>query len=452
MARNVGINSTFEQQRLVINSIAVDVEQLQNLNASGYATTAGVATYASSAGISSYAALSGISSYSNNSGLSAYAIYSASSGISSALTSTANINTTGIITAFKFIGDASGLYNIPGLINPWAITGSGINTTSSVGIGITNPSAKFQVSGTVKIQDSSNNERGWLRIGDTSGGYPTVTIGGINDNTSLNPGWVDAWHLKSRTALYAEGSVGLGTTTGLPGQIVSVDQTGKARYTSDIYINGISKVGIGTINPTSKLTVIGDTKIVGILTATFSGSGVNLSGVVTSLVAGSNIILSGSTGQVTISATGGGGGGGGESYWTSTGIGIHTLSNVGIGTTNPLEKLQIERYAVSTGVGTFSATVGVAFTFDSFPVSTKSFKSLEYLIHVENGLNIQTQKCVVMVGGTTAYSQEYSIIFNNTPVVSFGATISSGVCQLRITPASTISGLTTYRFARGGLL
>jgi len=451
MARNVGINSTFEQQRLVINSIAVDVEQLQNLNTSGYASTAGVATYASLAGVSSYSSLSGISSYSNNSGLSAYATYSASAGISSALSSNVNINTTGIITAFKFFGDASGLYNIPGLINPWAITGSGINTTSSVGIGITNPTAKLQVSGTVKIQDSSNSERGWLRIGDATGGYPTVTIGGINDNTSLNPGWVDAWHLKSRTALYAEGTVGLGTTTGLPGQIVSVDQTGKARYTSDVYISGISKVGIGTVNPTSKLTVIGDTRIVGILTATtFSGSGVNLSGVVTSLVAGSNIILSGSTGQVTISATGGGGGG--ESYWTSTAAGIHTLSNVGIGTTNPLEKLQIDRYAVSTGVGTFSATVGVAFTFDSFSVSSKAFKSLEYLIHVENGSNIQTQKCVVMVGGTTAYSQEYSIIFNNTPVVSFGATISSGVCQLRITPASTISGLTTYRFARGGLL
>jgi hypothetical protein len=35
------------------------------------------------------------------------------------------------------------------------------------------------------------------------------------------------------------------------------------------------------------------------------------------------------------------GGGGGESYWESTGAGINTSSNVGIGTTNPTVKLQV---------------------------------------------------------------------------------------------------------------
>ena len=35
------------------------------------------------------------------------------------------------------------------------------------------------------------------------------------------------------------------------------------------------------------------------------------------------------------------GSGGGESYWVSTAAGIHTLSNVGIGTTNPTTKLQV---------------------------------------------------------------------------------------------------------------
>jgi len=37
----------------------------------------------------------------------------------------------------------------------------------------------------------------------------------------------------------------------------------------------------------------------------------------------------------------GGGGGGGESYWESTGAGINTTSNVGVGTTNPQTKLQV---------------------------------------------------------------------------------------------------------------
>ena len=43
------------------------------------------------------------------------------------------------------------------------------------------------------------------------------------------------------------------------------------------------------------------------------------------------------SGGVTI----GGGGGGGESYWESTGAGINTSSNVGVGTTNPTVKLQV---------------------------------------------------------------------------------------------------------------
>ena len=70
---------------------------------------------------------------------------------------------------------------------------------------------------------------------------------------------------------------------------------------------------------------------------TTTGSGTNLTGIVTSIVAGSNITISGSTGQVTISAAGGGGGGGSSSQWVTTDVGIHTLSKVGIGTTNPIE-------------------------------------------------------------------------------------------------------------------
>ena len=85
---------------------------------------------------------------------------------------------------------------------------------------------------------------------------------------------------------------------------------------------------------------------VGVVTATsFSGSGIALTGIVTSIIAGTNITVSGSTGQVTINASGGGGG---SSQWVTTDVGIHTLSNVGIGTTNPTSKLTV--------VGVVSAT------------------------------------------------------------------------------------------------
>lgn len=47
------------------------------------------------------------------------------------------------------------------------------------------------------------------------------------------------------------------------------------------------------------------------------------------------------------------GGGGGESYWTSTNAGIHTLSKVGIGTTNPTANLQVQGdLIVSAGIDT----------------------------------------------------------------------------------------------------
>ena len=98
-AFNVGVNSTFEQQRQVINSIAVDVDQLKTnfdsvtsdglvviysetsgvATVSGYAASAGIATYATSAGVSTYATLAGISTYA---GLAGVATYSASAGVS----------------------------------------------------------------------------------------------------------------------------------------------------------------------------------------------------------------------------------------------------------------------------------------------------------------------------------------------------------------------------------
>jgi len=148
----------------------------------------------------------------------------------------------------------------------------------------------------------------------------------------------------------------------------------------------------------------------------------------------------------------GAGGGGGESYWVATGVGIHTLSNVGIATTNPVSKLQVERYGVSTGFGTFNSTVGVATDIDSFTIATTDFKTAEYTLHVGYGTYIQSQKVLVMQNGTTAYSQEYAIMYDPSIVVSVGATVSAGVCKLQATPEAGVTGLTTYRFVRTTLL
>lgn len=95
------------------------------------------------------------------------------------------------------------------------------------------------------------------------------------------------------------------------------------------------------------------------------GDGTNLApGIVTSIVAGTNVTVSGSTGQVTINAISGGGT---SSQWVTTAAGIHTLSNVGIGTTNPTSTLTVQGTLSVSGVSTFTIdpSVGVDFVNES---------------------------------------------------------------------------------------
>jgi hypothetical protein len=177
--------------------------------------------------------------------------------------------------------------------------------------------------------------------------------------------------------------------------------------TTSAGIHTLSNVGIGTTNPTENLTVFGDARVTGILTiGTASitldgssntitvGSGVTIDGftgiieatslvvggttltgaAVTSITAGTGISVDQSTGNVTISATGGGGGE--ESYWVETSAGIHTLSNVGIGTTNPESKLTIIGDAFISGVVTATSFIGNASSAtyaDSAGISTNVF-------------------------------------------------------------------------------
>lgn len=53
-----------------------------------------------------------------------------------------------------------------------------------------------------------------------------------------------------------------------------------------------------------------------------------------------------------------------------------------------------------------------------------------------------------MQNGTTAYSQEYAIMYQPDLLVAIGATISGGNFELSATPETGVSGVTTYRFTR----
>ena len=122
--------------------------------------------------------------------------------------------------------------------------------------------------------------------------------------------------------------------------------------------------------------------------------------------------------------------------------------SLGIGTTSPSTPLQVDRYGVKTGFGTFVATAGITTDIDSFVIATNNFKTAEYTVHIQSSSSIQAQKVLVMQNGTSAFSQEYGIMYEPTFMVSIGATISGGLCKLQFTPESGISGLMTYRFSR----
>ncbi len=142
-------------------------------------------------------------------------------------------------------------------------------------------------------------------------------------------------------------------------------------------------VGIGTTNATSKLTIGGDVRVSGVVTATnFYGDGSGLTGIVAT---GSGLVIKddGSTvgtagtidfgtglsvspisaGIVTVTASVGT-----SSQWTTVASGIYTGSNVGIGTTLPTSKLTVEGDARFSGVVTatrFESTSSGTPTIDS---------------------------------------------------------------------------------------
>ena len=184
------------------------------------------------------------------------------------------------------------------------------------------------LAGAVKI--NSNFSEIYNRFGD---GTNLTAIGGTWTSTSAG--------------IHTLKNVGIGTTNprftlevgavGASGTTLFVN--GDARVTgivtigpASITLNGISNI----INVGSGITINGSTGSISATSIVLGGSTLTGAGV-TSITAGSGISVNSSTGNVTITATGSGG----SSQFVTTSAGIHTLSKVGIGTTNPLVALDI---------------------------------------------------------------------------------------------------------------
>ena len=319
---------------------------------SGYATSSGIATYAPIAG---YSTSSGIATYATTAGISTTSGYATSSGIATYAT-TAGISTTAGYSTISGYSTSSGVSTTSGYATSSGIatyasisgysTSSGVSTTSgyatSSGIATYSTISGYSTSSGIATYATTSG----VSTSATSSGYATTagisTISqGLTGTPNINVGIITA----------VSAFVGSGVTINSGGIRVGV-----LTATSLVKSGGTSSQFLkadGSVDSNAYLTT--------------TGSGSALTGIVTSIVAGTNVTISGSTGQVTINASGGGGAGIGT-QWVTVSSGIYTGVNVGIGTTIVSSTLTVE------GTGRFSGVV-TASRFDSVTTGTPIIES-----------------------------------------------------------------------------
>ncbi len=317
-----------------------------------------------------------------------------------------NVNVSGSVTATSFIGDGSALTNLPigGSYSQWEVSASGIHTSSNVGIGSTIPTSKLEVVGDANVSGVITATAFYGDGSELTGIVSSKWDSGASGiHTSSNVG-IGTTNPTSRLQIVGDANVsGVITATAIYGDGSNlINLQGRTQWDSGASgIHTSSNVGIGTTNPTSKLQVVGDANISGVVTATsFVGDGSGLVGIVatnsgvevrnndsilgtaSTINFTSNIQASFLNGTATITNTK-------PSQFEVTSIGIHTLSNTGIGTTNPTSKLTVTGDALITGVITASSFSGNATSATTADYAT-SAGSASVATNLANAANITT--------------------------------------------------------------
>jgi hypothetical protein len=114
--------------------------------------------------------------------------------------------------------------------------------------------------------------------------------------------------------------------------------------------------------------------------------------------------------------------------------------NIGIGTTNPTEKLTvsgnvlINDTTLQGSIKTITSTTSPTGIHSG--LSTSVYRSVEYNIQATQGTNYHATKILALHDGSGVDSTEYATIYNNASVSAFTLDVSGGNIRLLATPAS----------------
>ena len=224
--------------------------------------------------------------------------------------------------------------------------------------------------------------------------------------------------------------------------VTNVDSVGiaTARIGLDVLSGGINAVGIVTADG---LDAIG-----------IQSGGVNITtGIITAINftgTGNTVTYDSSTKIVSVSVGGAGGGGTGGKF-VENATGIHTLSNVGIGTTTASDKLKVLGDVAFTGAlkvsplglsgsnGQFLKSVGTGVTWSSFPTArtvglqtaTANQTSFPFTYNVGfldvyiNGVKLTTNEFTA-TNGTSVVLTEGAFLGDQVQLISFNTTATGG--------------------------
>ncbi len=133
-------------------------------------------------------------------------------------------------------------------------------------------------------------------------------------------------------------------------------------------------------------------------------------------------------------------------------------SNTTVGTAGTINfGLNLSVTPVSSGIVTVTTAGGVKDN-GSWTAQTGQLEQLdsiattnlvaEYILYFSHSTGKQAQKVLVLNNGSTSYSQEFGVVYDNNLLVSIGSSIFGGNLTLNATPESGITGPISWKFLR----